>query len=149
DDADDADARKPTHSTRSELGARECLRYGDSSRMPRTVTDPSARDRVRRWRERKKAEAEAAAPLLYERDDWTLFMSPETLPQKAGCEPDKIGAVVLKELVDNALDAGATARIKGRPCSYRVEDDGPGIDPADIPRIFAVNRPLLSSKLKR
>jgi DNA topoisomerase VI subunit B len=30
-----------------------------------------------------------------------------------------------------------------------ISDDGPGIDPDKIPTIFSVNRPLLSSKLKR
>ena len=28
-------------------------------------------------------------------------------------------------------------------------DNGPGLDPADVPRLFAVNRPLLSSKRRR
>ena len=32
---------------------------------------------------------------------------------------------------------------------YRITDHGPGIDPEDVPTFFAVNRPLLSSKLKR
>jgi hypothetical protein len=32
---------------------------------------------------------------------------------------------------------------------YRVTDKGPGLDPDGIVRFFAVNRPLLSSKLKR
>jgi hypothetical protein len=51
---------------------------------------------------------------------------------------------VLKELVDNALDTGATVtleRCPGGAFGYIIRDDGPGI--------FAVNRPLLSSKLKR
>jgi hypothetical protein len=37
---------------------------------------------------------------MYERADWQLFCRGETLPQQAGCEPDQIGRVVLKELVD-------------------------------------------------
>jgi hypothetical protein len=37
----------------------------------------------------------------------------------------------------------------GRVGAYRIADNGTGIDPADIPRLFAVNRPLVSSKLKR
>jgi hypothetical protein len=116
-----------------------------------TVT-PGAMDaaeRMRRMRARKKAAA-VAAPMLYERADWTLFLRPETLPQKAGCDPGQIGRVVLKELLDNALDAGGDASLSSDgDCTYTISDDGPGIAPADVPRLFAVNRPLLSSKLKR
>ena len=69
------------------------------------MTDNTAAERMRRMRARKK---EAVASLiLYERPDWRLFLDRRTLPQKAGCEPDQLGCVVLKELVDNALDAGA------------------------------------------
>jgi hypothetical protein len=57
--------------------------------------------------------------------------------------------VVLKELVDNALDAGAKVSLDATEDGYRVSDNGPGIDPAQIPQFFAVNRGLLSSKLKR
>jgi hypothetical protein len=106
----------------------------------------SAAERMRRMRERRKI---AAAPLLYERADWTLFVRPESLPQKAGCEPKQIGRVVLKELTDNSLDIGAEVTVERIPNGYRIVDDGPGIAPADVPRLFAVNRPLLSSKLKR
>jgi len=85
---------------------------------------------------------------MFERADWTLFVRHETLPQKAGCGPDQIGRVVLKEAVDNALDTGADVRIQKIFSGYRIIDNGPGIDPEDVPRLFAVNRPLLSSKLK-
>ncbi len=108
----------------------------------------SSTERVRRYRARKR-EMAAAAPIMYERADWQLFCRAETLAQQAGCEPDQIGRVVLKELVDNALDAGADATLGSASGGYIVADDGPGIDPVDIPRLFAVNRPLLSSKLKR
>ncbi len=65
---------------------------------------------------------------------------------------------MLREVVDNALDAGAdevTLTPNGRDeggCgadSYTIADNGPGINPADVPRLFAVNRPLLSSKRRR
>jgi DNA topoisomerase VI subunit B len=79
-----------------------------------------------------------------------LFVHPEMLPQKAGCAPHQIGRVVLKELVDNALDSGAKVKLdKIALDGFRITDNGPGIDPAEVPRLFAVNRPLLSSKLKR
>jgi hypothetical protein len=104
---------------------------------------------MRRYRERQKA-APAESPILYERADWRLFLDKRTLPQKAGCEPKQIGRVVLKELVDNALDAGAdSVKLAGDAQSCTVSDDGPGIDPDQVTRLFAVNRPLVSSKLKR
>ena len=86
---------------------------------------------------------------MYERADWQLFIRPETLPQKAGCNPYQIGRVALKELIDNALDNGAEVTLTGEPGFYRIADTGTGIEPSEIPRLFAVNRPLLSSKLKR
>jgi hypothetical protein len=92
----------------------------------------------------------------FERPDWTLFRSVGTLSQKAGAPAARLRRLVLKELADNALDAGARVRvdqhhgIDGRPV-YTVRDDGPGIDgtPADIARMFSINRPLVSSKLWR
>jgi hypothetical protein len=108
-------------------------------------------ERQRRWRERKKAAA-AATPIYYELPDWRLFIDRRTLPQKAGCEPKDIGRVVLKELVDNALDAAIdpiSVKLTGDDKSCVISGDGPGIDPDQITRLFAVNRPLISSKLKR
>src|SRR4051794_29487699 len=111
---------------------------------------------MRRLRGRQKEAAAAAtraAPLMYERADWHLFMQPESLPQKAGCGPDELGRIVLKELTDNALDVSAKVTIEALAVTrtgdegYRISDQGPGIDPADVPKLFAVNRPLLSSKL--
>jgi hypothetical protein len=107
-----------------------------------------AAERMRRMRARKKA-AVVAAPLLFERADWTLFVRPESLPQKAGCQPRQIGRILVKELTDNALDTGAEVEVVPISGGYRIIDRGPGIDPAEVPRLFAVNRPLLSSKLKR
>ena len=75
---------------------------------------------------------------------------PRTLPQKAGCEPRQLGRIVAKELVDNALDAGADGvRVDGDLTRIVVRDNGPGIAPDKIATLFSVNRPLLSSKLKR
>jgi hypothetical protein len=48
------------------------------------------------------------------------------------------------------LDSGARkVSVTGDAWRCRVHDDGPGIAPAQITALFAVNRPLLSSKLKR
>jgi hypothetical protein len=59
---------------------------------------------MRRMRARNAA---TAPPIYYEIADWQLFVDKQRLPQKAGCEPNQLGRVVMKELVDNALDAGA------------------------------------------
>jgi hypothetical protein len=69
--------------------------------------------------------------------------------KKAGCQPAYLGEIVLKELVDNALGAGANVSLDHDGDAWIVCDDGPGLDPADVPRLFCVNRALLSSKLKR
>ena len=107
-----------------------------------------AADRMRRMRERRKTQS--TAPILYERSDWKLFLDPRTLPQKAGCEPDQIGRAIIKELVDNALDSGASAvTATGGARRCLVVDNGPGLTAKDMLRVFAVNRPLVSSKLVR
>lgn len=100
-----------------------------------------AAERKRRQRERER--------LVYETADWRLFTDMATLPQKAGCRPGDLRRTVLKELVDNALDAGAHVALNRTDGVWVVADDGPGLDPAEVPRLFSVNRPLLSSKLRR
>ena len=107
-----------------------------------------AAERMRRMRARRKAQP--SGPILYQRADWKLFLDPQTLPQKAGCEPSQIGRVIIKELVDNALDSGANrVELTGDERHCIVSDNGPGIAPRDLLRVFAVNRPLRSSKLVR
>jgi hypothetical protein len=116
--------------------------------MPdQSVTSVRERNKERKRLQRARAQAE----LIYERDDWQLFLDPATLPQKAGCQPDELAALVLKELVDNALDAAneVTLTQSDDGIHWVVRDDGPGIDPDQVPALFAVNRPLRSSKLKR
>jgi hypothetical protein len=108
------------------------------------------RIRQERFRDRQNAAklGVASEPIFYERSDWSLFIDRATLPQKAGCSPHQLGRVVLKELVDNALDAGAgNVTITGDARSCILTDDGPGI--ADVARLFNVARPLVSSKIKR
>ena len=89
----------------------------------------TAAERMRRMRARKAAERTAKPIILYERADWRLFIDQRTLPQKAGCEPREIGRVVLKELTDNALDAGARdVTLEGHATRCVVRDNGPGIE---------------------
>src|SRR5689334_10783938 len=68
--------------------------------QPARVTPMTSAERVRRHREKKRAEA-AATALLFERPDWRLFTQIETLPQKAGCHPSDLRALAIKEVVDN------------------------------------------------
>ena len=122
------------------------IHQGES--LDRTVT--SARRPGTPATERKRRQRERDRTLLFERQDWQLFLDPATLPQKAGCQPENLRQIVLRELVDNALDAGAHVTLQQHEEGiWIVTDDGPGLDPADVPRLFSVNRPLLSSKRRR
>ena len=75
----------------------------------RTVTSARRPGTLAAERKRQQRARDNAA-LLFERDDWLLFIDAATLPQKAGCQPENLRQIVLRELVDNALDAGAQAR---------------------------------------
>src|SRR4051812_19846003 len=58
--------------------------------------------------------------------------------------------VVLKKLVDNALDAGSLVTLaQVDPDTWIVTNDDPGLDRGQVLRFFAVNRPLTSTKLLR
>jgi hypothetical protein len=89
--------------------------------------------------------------LKFERQDWALFRTVEGLQQKAGVPAHKLARLVLKELADNALDAGAHVVVGELGGVYFVEDDGPGLDgaPEDVARLFSIARPLVSTKLLR
>jgi hypothetical protein len=89
---------------------------------------------------------------LFEREDWTLFRSLNTLGQKAGVSAGQIPGLVAKELADNALDASGDCRIALHGSNgFLVEDDGDGIpgDDEAIASLFSINRPLTSSKILR
>jgi hypothetical protein len=89
---------------------------------------------------------------MYSRDEWTLFRTLSTIGQKAGVPQHRLARLVVKELADNALDAGCRCRVgllTGN--GFYVEDDGPGIpgDDEHVAELFSIARPLLSSKLLR
>src|SRR5262249_33828800 len=95
------------------------------------------------------ASQEPARIFKFERPDWALFRTVDGLQQKAGVSKDKLRRLVLKELADNGLDAGANVKVGEVADGYYVEDDGSGIDPDDVARLFSMNRPMVSSKLWR
>ena len=86
-----------------------------------------------------------------EKPDWALFRTLDGLGQKAGVSPTRLRRLALKELVDNALDAGAEVTIRDEGISYVIEDDGPGISgtPQQVADLFSINRVLRSSKQLR
>jgi hypothetical protein len=99
---------------------------------------------------RRRARLTAVREIEFVRADWALFLHPDRLPQKAGCPRDRLRAMILKELVDNALDAGAnTALDQIGHDTWVVTDDGPGLDREQVVRLFAVNRLMTSTKLVR
>jgi hypothetical protein len=100
--------------------------------IPRNVTPLSAAERKRRQRERARS-----APLLYSRDDWQLFLDIATLPQNGGVQPGDLPTLVVKELADNALDAGESdvtlSKVwRGGVLEYVIADDGRRIEPAIV-----------------
>lgn len=79
-----------------------------------------------------------------------MFRSLETLAQKAGVPTLRLDALAVKELVDNALDAGASVKLFATPDGFIVQDDGPGIpgNDSEIADLFSFGRAMTSSKLR-
>lgn len=97
---------------------------------------------------------------MFIREDWSLFRNLPTLCQKAGVHQDLLAPLCLKELADNALDAGAKCSVRKLPAQlingrylevFAITDDGPGIPGTDdeIADLVSIRRPLTSSKLLR
>ena len=62
----------------------------------------------------------------FERPEWTLFRDLSTLPQKACVPLRELYCLVLKELTDNALDAGSEVKVgELSDGGFYIEDDGP------------------------
>jgi DNA topoisomerase VI subunit B len=89
----------------------------------------------------------------FARADWSIYIA--NLPQRAGVPKHQIGQLVLKELVDNALDE--MDRV-GRPGEVTLEqhgknvftviDRGRGFDdtPEELAHRFSIAKPMTSSK---
>jgi hypothetical protein len=100
--------------------------------------------------------------MIFTSAEWRVFLDLQKIPIQAGVRPDRLAALALKELVDNALDAGVNVRWdwifdpgagpEDRPAGFYVEDDGPGLPgdgPAEIAHLFSISRPFMSSKAIR
>ena len=84
----------------------------------------SSAERMRRLRARQRI----AGELVFVRQDWSLFLDPTRLPQKAGCSMGELRALVLKEIVDNGLDPGGTVTLEQVDLdTWAITDDGPGL----------------------
>jgi len=87
---------------------------------------------------------------MFVREEWELFRSIGDLSHKAGVPREKIAALVAKELVDNALDASGSCEFRELgDDGFYVQDQGKGIDPAQLADLFSISRPLRSTKLIR
>lgn len=88
---------------------------------------------------------------MFEREDWKLFRNLDTLCQKAGVKKEQLNALIVKELVDNALDTntkceiGVLQNLNG----FFVKDNGNGLPENIIENLFSINRPMITSKLLR
>src|SRR5258708_36867375 len=88
----------------------------------------------------------ATENLKFERADWTSFRTVEGLQQKAGVPQSKMRRLVLKELADNAHDAGARVSIGHMPGGgYFVEvtDSGDEALPHEISERFIIARTMI------
>jgi hypothetical protein len=112
----------------------------------------SPAERKRRERERKAAQQEH---ITYRSDEWRQFVDIGGLQRKAGASWRDLGAIVLRELADNAADAAGgdrawieTVEIDGNTW-WCIGDHGPGIAPEEVAYKFNVRRPMESTKLVR
>ncbi|MEP1353274.1 MAG: ATP-binding protein [Tateyamaria sp.] len=80
--------------------------------------------------------------LTLTQNDWTRFLDPQGLAEKSGVPQGRFLKMILKELTDNACDAGgATLDVISDDC-VAVADTGAGVS-LDA---FSLKRPLVSSK---
>lgn len=89
---------------------------------------------------------------MFSREDWELLRELPGVCQRAGVTLDRLAPLLVKELVDNAIDAsGACEFGELDDRGFYVEDRGPGIDGGReaVARIFSIGRPLTTSKLIR
>jgi DNA topoisomerase VI subunit B len=88
---------------------------------------------------------------MFEREGWKEFRTLDGLCRMAGVGRDKIGAVVAKELVDNALDESSSCIVGllSDNIGFFVQDNGPGIDLDEVADLFSIGRQQKSTKFLR
>lgn len=95
--------------------------------------------------------------MVFTRFDWTEFRDLSRISNRAGVSVALLPRVVVKELADNALDAGGEVEFgdvetaAANEVGFYVADAGAGIPGTDqeIATRFSVSRPLTSSKTLR
>ncbi|TAE74960.1 MAG: hypothetical protein EAZ85_03735 [Bacteroidetes bacterium] len=94
--------------------------------------------------------------ILFSQPDWQLFTNLNTLPQQAGIAKHLLPKLVVKELIDNALDTNTEVQIiHEQPELWTdvitIRDFGQGISGTneEIAYLFSLRRPLTSSKRLR
>lgn len=94
--------------------------------------------------------------ILFSQPDWQLFTNLNTLPQQAGIAKHLLPKLVIKELIDNALDTNSEVHIAHEQPELwtdiiTIRDYGQGIDGTNeqIAYLFSLRRPLTSSKRLR
>jgi hypothetical protein len=99
----------------------------------------------------RKEKATNGAAIGFEREDWAAFRNLDGLQRRASTRLDKLPAVIVKELVDNALDSADDCELSLSEDVLVVEDAGGGIEGDDqaIARLFSMNRRQVSTKYLR
>lgn len=88
--------------------------------------------------------------MVFEREDWKLFRNIDTLCQKAGVSRNKIPQLIIKELVDNALDVSkCELKLIHNSNGFSVRDYGDGLSEELLKSLLSINRPMITSKLLR
>jgi hypothetical protein len=120
-----------------------------SRQTSRPISKATLRKRRQREREAQQKTTTAAQQTTFDEiPDWVDFLNADTLPRKGGFERSQIARVVLKEVFDNALDEGPAVEYTydAETHTYVISDNGRGIDPAMVARLFCVNRAMASTK---
>jgi hypothetical protein len=88
---------------------------------------------------------------VFIREDWAAFRTLDGLSRKAGVPQDELAGGVVKELVDNGLDAAGDCELLLSDGVLTVQDRGPGIpgDDQDVADLFSLGRAMSSSKFLR
>ena len=107
-----------------------------------TLLDLVSKETVKNKAEPKPQPEPSNETLTLKQEDWTRFLDPNGLAEKCGVPQNRFMQMALKELADNACDAGGATINAIDANSCIISDNGSGIS-LDA---FDVKRPLVSSK---